>query len=116
MGHEFFGTFSSQEATLQPNYWLMGLAAAPTFLVAVLELAVAILALTDGRLTSLARYSWALVIVIVPMVGALAYLIVRGKERLCQHRHAKKHSRMLCPLKQKAPEPHIQNNCERGSA
>jgi hypothetical protein len=61
MGHEFVASHPGQEAPLEPNYWLMGLAAAPTFLVVVLELAVVVLALTDRGLAMWARYSWALI-------------------------------------------------------
>ncbi|WP_138416199.1 hypothetical protein [Sinomonas gamaensis] len=95
MGHEFVAGFPVQEAALEPNYWLMGLAAAPTFLVVVLELAVVVLALTDRGQAMWARYSWALIVVIAPLIGALAFLIVRGKERLRQLRRRSERSRAV---------------------
>lgn len=82
MGHELIITLQIQEASTQPNYWLLAVTAIPTVILAVVMLVTLVLALTDSGLTMLQRVAWGILIVAVPLLGAVIYLAIRGRRRI----------------------------------
>ncbi|MEC5182502.1 PLDc N-terminal domain-containing protein [Arthrobacter sp. CG_A4] len=82
MGHELIVALQIQEASTQPNYWLLAVTAIPTIILAVVVLVTLVLALTDPGLTILPRLAWGILIVAVPLLGAIIYLVLRGRQRI----------------------------------
>lgn len=82
MGHELIIALQIQEASTQPNYWLLAVTAIPTIILAVVVLVTLVLALTDPGLTILPRLAWGILIVAVPLLGAIIYLALRGRQRI----------------------------------
>ncbi|SFT76494.1 PLDc N-terminal domain-containing protein [Arthrobacter sp. ov118] len=82
MGVELVGLLQSQESSLQPDYGQLALFAVPSVIVALLVLVTLVLAVTDRGLSVSLRLVWALLIVAVPVIGAVIYLVTRGKQRI----------------------------------
>lgn len=82
MGHELVVTLQIQEASTQPNYWLLALTAIPTIILGIVMIVTLVLALTDPGLTILPRLAWGILIVAVPLLGAIIYLAIRGRQRM----------------------------------
>ncbi|MDQ4503061.1 PLDc N-terminal domain-containing protein [Sinomonas sp. ASV322] len=60
----------------------MALAALPGLILLLAEIAVIVLALRDPSLPPAVRLVWAIAIVIFPLIGTVAYLVVHGRRRL----------------------------------
>ncbi|WP_415854628.1 PLDc N-terminal domain-containing protein [Sinomonas sp. G460-2] len=84
MGYEFVTTWlgPSQASELQPNYVVLAIAGIPTLAVLAVEIVALVLALTDRRLAGVARFLWLALIVLIPLIGAIAYLTERGRRRV----------------------------------
>lgn len=82
MGYELIVDLQIQEASTQPDYWLLAVSAIPTIILALVVLWALVLALTDPGLRLLPRMAWAILIVAVPLLGAVIYLGMRGRQRI----------------------------------
>lgn len=82
MGNELVVLLQSQEANLQPNFGLMALSAIPSIILGIAVLVTLVLAITDRGLSAWARVGWAVLILAVPVIGAVIYLALRGRERI----------------------------------
>ncbi|UVJ39690.1 DUF805 domain-containing protein [Arthrobacter sp. CJ23] len=82
MGNELVTLLQSQEASLQPNFGLMALSAIPSIILGIAVLVTLVLAVTDRGLSGWARVGWAVLIVAVPVIGAVIYLVLRGRQRI----------------------------------
>ncbi|MEZ2372069.1 PLDc N-terminal domain-containing protein [Arthrobacter sp. RCC_34] len=71
----------NQPSELNPNYWDMGLASIPCVVIAAGVLAAFLVALTDRRLPLRSRLLWALLILAVPLIGAVLYAVLRARTR-----------------------------------
>ena len=83
MGHKLVATWLAQDSSLQPDYWLiLVFGVLPSVILLALEVTTVVLALTDRGLTGPGRYVWPLLIVVCPLIGMLAYVVLRGRQRL----------------------------------
>jgi hypothetical protein len=82
MGHELIAALQIQEASMQPNYLLLAITAIPTIILAAIVLVALVLALTDPGLRVWPRLAWGILIVALPLLGAVIYLAVRGRRRI----------------------------------
>jgi len=76
----------NQPSELDPKYWDMGLASIPFVVMAAGILAVSVLALTDRHLSLRSRLVWALLILVVPLIGAVLYAVLRTRTRSAKGR------------------------------
>lgn len=78
----------NQPSELNPNYWEMGIASIPVVLVAAFMLTTLVLALADRHLTLGSRLLWAALILVIPLLGAVLYVVLRARTAAVRNRRS----------------------------